>query len=142
MPASSDSEADILRERAYFILDAFEQAEPGPSVTKFRDLVRRATRVSDLRTINRELRGMMAALERSALLRLRQGLLERFGPDSDHERDKAIAAKARARGRIRSEREYRSVQAYADSIAAEMEFQDDFTAFGALLDEYMSRAAS
>jgi hypothetical protein len=134
--------AQTLREQASLILDAFEQVEPGPTLTRFREATRRATRLSDLRTLNRELRGAMAGLEPSALAQLRERLIERFGPDPDHENNTAAAHNARTRGRIRSEREYRAVQAYADSIAADVGSRDDFDALGALLDEYASRPAT
>jgi hypothetical protein len=84
----------------------------------------------------------MAGLEPSALAQLRERLIERFGPDPDHENNTAAAHNARTRGRIRSEREYRAVQAYADSIAADVGSRDDFDALGALLDEYASRPAT
>ena len=141
-PSDLPGEAQILRERAYLILDAFEQAEPSPTWVGFREATQRATRVTDLRTINRELRGAMAGLERSALAQLRSRLIERFGPDLNLEEDKAAAERARTRGRIGSEREYRAVQAYADSIAGNVGSRDEFDALGALLDEYASRSAT
>jgi len=141
-PSDPGVEVQALRERANLILDAFEQVEPGPTLERFREAANRATRLSDLRTINRELRGAMAGLDRPALADLRRRLLERFGPDPDYEKDKAAADKARVRGRIRSEREYRAVQAYADSIAADLELRHEFDALGALLDEYASRPAT
>jgi hypothetical protein len=141
-PSDPAAETQTLREQAYLILDAFEQVDPGPTLARFREAAKRATRLSDLWTINRELRGAMAGLERSALAQLRTRLVERFGPDADHEKVKRAADKARAHGRIRSEREYRAVQAYADSIAADLESRDDFDALGALLDEYASRPAT
>jgi len=84
----------------------------------------------------------MAGLESPALAQLRRRLVERFGADPDQEKDKTAANAARTRGRIRSEREFRAVQAYADSIAADLESRDEFNALGALLDEYASRPAT
>jgi hypothetical protein len=141
-PTPRPDEAQILRERAYLILDAFEQAEPSPTWARFREATQRATRVGDLRTIHRELRGAMAGLEPSALDQLRSHLIEQFGPDLDYDGSGALAERALGRGRISSEREYRAVQAYADSIAADVRRRDDFDALGALLDEYASRPAT
>jgi hypothetical protein len=50
----------------------------------------------------------MAALSESNRAALRRELNTRFGPDADHMRDQRIAARARARGTIRSEPEYRA----------------------------------
>src|SRR3982751_1205214 len=124
------------------MLDVLEQAESSPTLARFRAATEQATRLSDLRTINRELRGAMAGLDRTALAQLRKRLLEQFGPDVDHEKDKAAADKARQHGRIRSEREYRAVQAYADSIAADFVARDEFDTLSALLDDYASRPAT
>lgn len=52
------------------------------------------------------------------------------------ERDQALIAKVRARGTIRSEREYRAVQAYQDAIAGEPEREDEFLALGTLLNRF------
>ena len=144
MTRQSDSadEAETLRARAYLILDVFEQAEPSLTWARLRAATKQATRLSDLRIIHRELRGAMAGLDRTALAKLRKHLLERFGPDADHQKDKAAADKARQRGRIRSESEYRAVQAYADSIAADFEAGAEFDALSALLDDYASRPAT
>ena len=141
-PTPRPGEARVLRERAYLILDAFQQAEPGPTWARFRDAVQRATRVSELRTLYRELRGAMAGLEPSARDQLQRRLVERFGPDGQYDEDKAAAERARSRGRIRSEREYRAVQAYVDSIASDVGARDESDALGALLDDYASRPAT
>jgi hypothetical protein len=101
-------------------------------------VVEGAKRLGDLRSINRDLRGAMAGLSRSGRAQLERDLLERLGPDLDYERDRQVVAKVRARGRIRSEREYRVVQGYADSIAGKPGTEDEFLALGALLDEYMT----
>jgi hypothetical protein len=69
--SDSAAEAETLRARAYLILDAFEQAEPSPTWARFRAATKQATRSSDLRTINRELSGAMAGLDRTALAHLR-----------------------------------------------------------------------
>lgn len=84
----------------------------------------------------------MAALDADKLRELRQTLVEQTGPDQEYERDRTTAEKARARGRIRTEREYRAVHAYADSIAGDHERRSEFDALGALLDEYASRPAT
>jgi len=141
-PRGPRNEAEQLRARAFFILDAFEEAEPSPNWERFRQVTTQATRLNDLRTINRELRGAMAGLDPSVLAHVRRQLLERFGEDPDYEKDKVAAGNARTRGRIRSEREYRAVQAYADSIAADVDAHEEFDALGGLLDEYTSRPAT
>jgi len=129
-------EAAALRERTLLMLVAFEREEPGPTWAKFRELVETSSRLSDLRTMLRECRGMMAAMSPAGRCALESVLRDRFGADPEWDRDLAIVAKVRARGRIRSEREFRSVQAYQDAIAAELERQDEFLALGALLDDF------
>lgn len=84
----------------------------------------------------------MAGLSPDALRQLRRTLIERFGSDPESARDKNAAETARMRGVIRSEREYRAVQAYADSIAADPDARSEFLVLGALLDEYASRPST
>ncbi len=118
------------------MLDAFEREEPGSTWGKFRMLVNDAQRVSDLRALLRECRGMMGAMSPAGRRALDQDLRERFGTDAQWERDLAVVQKVRARRRIRSEHEYRSVQAYQDSIAGDANRHDEFLALGALLDTF------
>ena len=136
------AEFDGLRERALFILAVFDRLEPSPTWARFEEIVRRATQLADLRSINRDLRGAMGGLPPEALRELPQSLTERFGPDAEYERDKAAAEQARARGRIRSEREYRAVQGYADVIAGDPASRDVYDALGALLDEFATRPST
>ena len=132
----NSEEAAALRERALVMLAAFEREEAGPSWTQFREILEGATRLSALRTIVRECRGMMGAMSPSGRRTLERELHDRFGPDPEWERNHAIVAKVRARGRIQSEREYRAVQAYQDAIAGDLERQDEFLALGAVLDDF------
>ena len=125
-----------LRERALAMLAAFEREEPGPMWARLRGVLERTTQVSPLRTLLRELRAMTGAMSSEGRRALRQELRERFGPDRDEKRDLATVAKVRARGRIRSEPEYRAVEAYGDSIAGDPARQDEYLALGALLDEF------
>lgn len=136
--SARDEEAALLRQRAHMILEAFERAEPSPSWARFRELTDRARTLTDLRTINRELRGAMAALSSTDRRELVRTLDDRFGPDAGFERDRRAAERALARGRIRSEREYRAVQAYADSIAGDREAESQYLSLGALLDDFMA----
>jgi hypothetical protein len=132
----TSEETAALRERALFMLAAFERDEPGPTWAQLREIVEGARRLSDLRTLLREFRAMTGAMSPAGRRELDRGLRERFGADPEWQRDLAVVAKVRARGRIRSEREYRSVQAYQDSIAGDLERQEEFLALGALLDEF------
>ena len=134
--AARAAEKERLRERLLVMLAAFEGGEPAPLWGQFRELVARTTRLSDLKTILRELRGAIGAMTPAARLELERELAHRFGPDPEMERDAAIVAKVRARGRIQSEREYRAVQTYQDLIGADPERQAEFLVLGALLDEF------
>ena len=140
MPRRHDGTAaeavTILRERALLMLAAFEREEPSATWSQFRGLVEKATRASDLRSLLREFRAITGAMSESRRRALERALRDRFGPDDDWERHLAVVARMRVRGRIRSEREYRSVQAYQDSIANTVALQDDFLALGALLDDF------
>jgi hypothetical protein len=127
-----------LRERAMMIVAAVERAEPGPLVAQIREIVERARGVTGLRAVLRELRGMEPGLPAGARAELRHALKAQFGPDPELERDREVAAKVRQRGRIRSEREYRVVQGYADAIAAHPDAQEELLVLGALLDAYMA----
>ena len=124
-----------LRGRALFMLDVFDAAEPSPTWAAFRDVVERG-RLSDLRSILRDLRGAASGLTSDARAQLDRALLDRFGPDEHWHRDRELVAQVRARGRIRSEREYRAVQGYADAIGGDPANQAEFLALGALLDEF------
>ncbi len=133
---ANGEETAALRERALLMLAAFEREEPGPTWARFRELVEQSSRLSVLRTMLRECRGMMAAMSPDGRRTLERVLRDRFGADPEWDRELATVAKVRARGRIQSEREYRSVQAYQDAIAAELDRQDEFLALGALLDDF------
>jgi hypothetical protein len=133
---ASGEEAATLRERALLMLAAFEREEPSPTWAKFREFVEASTRLGELRMMLRECRGMMAAMSPDGRRVLERVLRERFGADPEWERELATVTKVRARGRIQSEREYRSVQAYQDAIAAELDLQEEFLALGALLDDF------
>jgi hypothetical protein len=136
-PAAAE-ELIALRGRALLILAAFEREEPSPTWARYRALVEEATRLTHLRGIIEDLRAMMAGLPRESGAALRRELRARFGPDREEERDRKSVAKIRARGRIRSEREYRIVQAFADGIPADPDDQNEYLALGAMLDEYMA----
>jgi hypothetical protein len=125
-----------LRERARLMLAAFEREEPSPRWAPFREAVERASRLGDLRTLVRECRAMTGAMSPAGRRELDQALRERFGADPEWDRDLTIVAKVRGRGQIRSEAEYRPVQAYQDSIAGDLERHNEFLALGALLDEF------
>ena len=91
-----------------------------------------------MRAMLRELRGMQAALPLSPQRALTHELRTRFGPDPQAAADRIVVERARARGRIRSEREYRIVCAYADAIAGDPAAAPEHSALGALLDGYMA----
>lgn len=50
----------------------------------------------------------------------------------------SIVEKVRRVGRIKSEREYRIVPAYQDSMAADPGNEDEYSTLGALLDEFIA----
>jgi hypothetical protein len=131
---------DDLRARAALMLDAFNRAEPSTSWNRFREVVATAKSVSTLRAIIQELRGASAGLLPTDRAALRKELLERFGPDEEFERDRQLVQKIKQRGKIQSEREYRILQSFADTIAADD--PTEYLALGALLDEFMSRGAA
>jgi hypothetical protein len=140
-PRAAEKAQLLLRCR--LTLDAIERAEPSPSWAELRAVVERsAGRVAELRSLVTELKALAAALPGEA----RQGLardLVAHGIDTaaERERDAAAVAPVRARGRIRSEAEYRRVQAYADTLV-QPEDGEEYLALGALLDEFMSRGAT
>jgi hypothetical protein len=135
---SKSTEPELLRQRALAILGAFEDAEPGVVTPGLRAKVEGARTLSELRTLNRELRGVMGALPENTLRQLRRDLTDRFGEDESESRDRETVQKVRTRGRIRSEREYRVVQAYADSIASDAEARRDLSVLEALLADFMA----
>jgi hypothetical protein len=139
---AQQAELAALHGRCTLMLDAFARAEPDAGILAgLRAAVDRAAAsrsLSGMRAVLRELRGMEAGLPTGARRELARDLAARFGPDPAAERDAAVVARARARGRIRSEREYRAVCAYADAIAGDPAAQDEFLALGALLDGYMA----
>jgi hypothetical protein len=128
-------EAAELRGRVLLILATIEREEPGETWARFRLVVENAKRLTDLRTIHREIRGILAAMSPSAREQLERDLEQRFGSDSEQIRDQQVIAKVRSVGRIRSEREFRIVQAYLDSMPPNA---SEGRALGALLDEFMA----
>jgi hypothetical protein len=136
------AELVALQGRCTLMLDAFARAEPDAGgFAAFRatvDRVAASRSLSRMRAMLRELRGMQAALPPDTHRELARDLAARFGPDEAAERDADLVARVRARGRIRSEREYRVVCAYADAIVGDTHTQDEFRALGALLNGYMA----
>lgn len=119
------------------MLAAFEREEPGPTWAHFfRAVLECTNRLGDLRVLLRELRAMTGAMSPEGRRGRQRALRQRFGPDRDEGRELVTVEKVRARGRIRSEREYRSVEAYADSIAGERARHDEYLALGALLNAF------
>jgi hypothetical protein len=135
------AELSALHARCTLMLDAFARAEPDASgIAGLRatvDRVAASRSLSGMRAVLRELRGMQAGLPLGTQRELARDLAAHFGPDVVAERDAALVARVRARGRIRSEREYRVVCAYADAVAGDPDAQDELLALGALLDGYM-----
>jgi len=136
------AELATLHDRCTFMLDAFARAEPDAGgFAGIRETVDRSAAsrsLSEMRAVLRELRGMQAGLPLQAQRDLERDLAARFGPDSVAERDAAVVARVRGRGRIRSEREYRAVHAHADAIAGDPDAEAELLALGALLDAYMA----
>ena len=125
------------------MLDAIEGAEPGALWAELRTVLESvANRVVPLRQLTQELTTMAALLPQPAQRELDQAVAN-AGIDLTAERaaEQAAVAKVQARGRIRSEAEYRRVQAYADKLSAS-NAETEFLLLGALLDEYMSRGAT
>ena len=142
MPKLTDeqqAELARLRDRTLFIIETCEREEPGPSWPSLRaivtDLAERG-KLRDLRTLGRELRGMMAGLMPDARARLDSELRARFGEGADARADAEAVERIRARGAIRSDREYRVVQAYADALGHHPAAREEYLALGALLDAY------
>jgi hypothetical protein len=133
--AARPTEIAELRERSLLILSAIERGEPGPLWASLRQTIESAERVTDLRTIYREVRGFLAAMPPSARELLERDLARRFGPDTQQERDERVIEKVRSSGRIRTEREYRIVQAHLDSLPPNASQRQ---MLGALLDEFMA----
>ena len=145
MPARSNTQDEkaALVARCGLMLDAIERAEPGATWAELRTVLESvANRVVPLRQLAQELTNMAALLPRPARTELDQALAN-AGIDLTAERaaEQAAVAKIQARGRIRSEADYRRVQAYADKLSAS-NAEAEFLALAALLDEYMSRGAT
>lgn len=136
------AELAALHGRCTLMLDAFVRAEPDASgfaaLRATVEQVAAGRSLSGMRAVLRELRSMQAGLPLDTRRELARDLAARFGADPAAERDAAVVARVRAQGRIRSEREYRAVCAYADAIAGDPAAQDEFLALGALLDGYMA----
>jgi hypothetical protein len=132
---ANTSEIAKLRGRTLLMLSAIEREEPGPQWASLRIVVENAEGVSDLRAIHREMRALLAAMSPLGRELLEHELSLRFGPDARQERDETVVAKVRSTGRIRTEREYRIVQAYVDSLPPTASERD---ALGALLDDFMA----
>jgi len=120
------------------MVDAFERDQPRSRVGQLRQVIEGARSLSAMRTILRELRAAASTLSPAGRQQLDHELSARFGPGltAAEEREQAIVATVRRRGSIRSEREYRVVQAYADGLSADPDANAEFLALGALLDEY------
>ena len=127
-----------LRVRAGLMLDAFERDQPGSRIGQLRQVVDGARSLSAMRAILRELRAAAITLSPAGRQQLEHDLSSRFGPGqtADKEGEQAIVVTVRRRGAIRSEREYRAVQAYADALSTDPNAEAEFLALGALLDEY------
>jgi hypothetical protein len=134
--AKQRATATELRGRALLILDSFEHEEPSSTWQQMRELVHTSTRIGDLRTIVLELRSAMAGLTPEARLSLDHRLAEQFGADEEQALRLALVVEVLKRGCIRSEEEFRIVQAVADSIAADLARGAEFLQLGSLLDEY------
>ena len=117
------------------ILARIEQEEPSETWTRFRVLVEGTTRLTDLRVIYREIRSILGDMLPEPRAQLERDLEQRFGPDAADLRDRRLVAAVQKRGRIRSEREYRIVQAFLDSHSGD---NAEVLALGALLDEFMA----
>jgi hypothetical protein len=124
-----------LRGRSLLILSAIEREEPGPQWASLRLVVENSVRLTDLRTIHRDVRALLAAMSPSARELLERDLAKQFGPDADLEHDKQVVARVRSAGRIQSEREFRIVQAYLDSLPPNDSERDTL---GAFLDDFMA----
>ena len=139
-PRGADRERLLLR--CYMTIDALEQSEASPLWAEMRATVAaHATRLTDLRRLVAELQPMAALLPRNTRRSLLRALKSQ-GIDIASERRSHVDAVAavQTRGRIRSEAEFRRVQAYADTLVDpgdEREYQQ----LGELLDEFMSRGA-
>lgn len=127
-----------LRARALLAIATIDREEPSEIWAQVRAIVEHATRLTDLRTLYREIRGFVGAISPSARQQLERELQERFGPDVGQIRDTKVVARVRKAGRIRSEREYRIVQAYLDSMPVESRDAAETLALGALLDGFMA----
>ena len=127
-----------LRVRAFLMLDAFERDQPGSGVGQLRQVVEGARSVSAMQSILRELRAAASTLSPTGRQHLDRELGKRLGPElsAEEEREQAVVAAVQRRGSIRSEREYRIVQAHADAISASHAAQAEVVALGRLLDEY------
>jgi len=127
-----------LRARALLMLDAFERDQPGSGAGQLRQVIENARNLGALRTILRELRAAANTLSPAARQQLDHELSAGFGPgvNAEEEREQAVVTTVRRRGAIRSEQEYRVVQAYVDRLSADPTAGAEFLALATLLDEY------
>jgi hypothetical protein len=142
-PQSRATEKAQLLTRCRLTLDAIERAESSPVWAQFRATVEAsASRLGDLRSIVRELLPIVAILPADIRADLARQLSS-HGVDLAQERKQQAdaVAKIRERGRIRSEAEYRRVQAYADALTRP-EDEAEFITLGALLDTFMAGASA
>lgn len=126
--------------RCRLMLDAIERAEASSVWTDLRSAVdANAGRLGALRILERELRTIVALLPAEVQREVEHGLAE-LGVDVSVEQVREAAAVSRVRkcGRIRSEAEYRLVQAYADRLGALPSAQEEHLALGVLLDSFMA----
>lgn len=142
-PNERAAEKARLLLRCRLTLDAFERGEPSAMWADFRAFVEASSgRLADLRSILLELKPMAAFMPKEIRRELAQSLAAHgFDVALELEQDRAAVDAIRARGSIRSEAEYRRVQAYADALITPEE-KEEYLQLGALLDEYSSRGAT
>jgi hypothetical protein len=120
------------------ILATAERDAPSAFWGQMRVLVESTTKLGDLRVIYREARSFLGAMAPATREQLERELRERFGSDAERIRDGEVVAKVRSIGRIRSESEYRVVQAYLDSLPANPDDESEAASLGELLEEFMA----
>jgi len=144
---SPEQETELagLRERCVALLQALERAGCATSTiaAQMQELIERIAEKRSLRAMRdmlRELRAWQGAMPPEIRVQVDAELRARFGPDADAQRDEVVVEKVRARGRIRTEREYRIVSAYADSLSGDPKNEEEYLRLGRLLDAFMAGA--
>jgi hypothetical protein len=142
--AKAAEKAQLLT-RWRLTIDAVERAEPGHAgCAELRAIGEaNANRLGALRELGREA-SVMAAMLPAPIRAELETALAAAGIDvtGEHAAEAADVAAIRARGHIRTEAEYRRVQAYANRIGVDPRAQAEFLTLGQLLDEFMSRGAA